>query len=202
MSKLSQKNGHGLKSAAIAWLPARCLLIFCASALCVNAEEFEQHHAHEHGKVTLNVAIDESTLVVELDAPAINVVGFEHAPRTKTERAATQQATQYIQTGRGLLGFPPAADCHFLRTELTEPHWETPEAEASEATVAHNGSEEHADYEARFTYHCGHPAALAWLEPWLLAKLLNLTEARVNLITPTGQRSESVIAPRARVQLQ
>ena len=83
MSKLSQKNGHGLKSAAIAWLPARCLLIFCASALCVNAEEFEQHHAHEHGKVTLNVAIDESTLVVELDAPAINVVGFEHAPRNR-----------------------------------------------------------------------------------------------------------------------
>jgi hypothetical protein len=202
MSKLSQKNGRGLKAAAITWLPARCVLIFCASALCVNAEEFEQHHAHEHGKVTLNVAIEKSTVVVELDAPAINVVGFEHAPRTKTEHAAAQQATQYIQTGRGLLGFPPAAECRFLRTELTEPHWETPEAEASEATGAHSGGEEHADYEARFTYYCSQPAALAWLEPWLLAKLLNLTEARVNLVTPTGQRSESVTAPRARVQLQ
>jgi hypothetical protein len=203
MSKFCQKNGRGSNAAAIAWLPARCLLILCASALCANAEEFEQHHAHEHGKVTLNVAIDGSTLVVELDAPAINVVGFEHAPRTKTEHAAAQQATQYFQTGHGLLGFPPAAECHFLRSELTEPHWETPEAEASEAHGGgHNGSEEHADYEARFTYQCGHLAALAWLEPWLLAKLLNLTQARVNLVTPTGQRSESVTAPRARVQLQ
>jgi hypothetical protein len=202
MSKLSQKNGRGLKTAAMAWLAARCLLIFCASALCADADEFEQHHAHEHGKVTLNVAIDGSTLVVELDAPAINVVGFEHAPRTKSEQAAVQQATQLIHTGRGLLGFPPAAGCHFLHTDFTEPRWEAPEAEAAEAAGAQHGSEEHADYAARFTYQCGHPAALAWLEPWLLAKLLNVTEARVNLVTPAGQRSESVTAPRAQVQLQ
>jgi hypothetical protein len=202
MSKLGQKNGRGSKAAAIEWLAVRCLLIFCASTLCANADEFEQHHAHEHGKVTLNVAIDGSTLMVELDAPAINVVGFEHAPRTKSEQAAAQQATQFIRAGRGLLGFPPAAECHFRGTDLTEPHWEAPEAEAAEAAGAHNDSEEHADYDAKFTYQCDHPAALAWLEPWLLAKLLNVTEARINLVTPAGQRSESVTAPRAQVKLQ
>jgi RES domain-containing protein len=202
MSRFSLKNVRAVKAAGGAWLAAGSLLIFCASWLCASADEFEQHHAHEHGKVTLNVAIDGSTLLVELDAPAINVVGFEHAPRTKSEHTAAQQAAHFIETGHGLLGFPPAAECHFLHTEFTEPHWEAPEAEAAEATGAHNGSEEHADYEARFTYQCGHPAALAWLEPWLLAKLLNLTEARINLATPAGQRSESVTAPRARVQLQ
>jgi hypothetical protein len=199
---LSKKNGRGLKAAAVARLAARSVLIFSASWLCARADEFEQHHAHEHGKVTLNVAIDGSTLLVELDAPAINVVGFEHAPRTKSEHAAAQQATHFIETGHGLLGFPPAAECLFLHTEFTEPHWGAPEAESAEATGVHNGSEEHADYEARFTYQCGHPAALAWLEPWLLAKLLNITEARINLVTPAGQRSESVTAPRARVRLQ
>jgi hypothetical protein len=94
----------------------------------VHPDEFEQHHAHEHGKVTLNVAIDASTFVVELDAPAVNVVGFEHAPRTREEHAAAQQAAQFIRAGRGLLGFPPAAECRFSRTEFTEPHWEPPAA--------------------------------------------------------------------------
>ncbi len=53
-----------------------------AAFLCGSAagEEFEQHHAHEHGKVTLNVAVDAAALLVELDAPAVNVVGFEHSP--------------------------------------------------------------------------------------------------------------------------
>src|SRR6266481_2451572 len=61
------------------------LVIFLLLGVCVSrvgvcvshahTDEFEQHHAHEHGKVTLNVAIDASTFVVELDAPAVNVVG-------------------------------------------------------------------------------------------------------------------------------
>jgi hypothetical protein len=41
------------------------LQILLLMGLCVSrahAEEFEQHHAHEHGKVALNVAIDASTL--------------------------------------------------------------------------------------------------------------------------------------------
>ncbi|MEA3182317.1 MAG: hypothetical protein QOI59_5840 [Gammaproteobacteria bacterium] len=199
---MSKKNDRGMKRPATAWLAALCVFILCACAAYADADEFEQHHAHEHGKVTLNVAIEGSTLLVELDAPAINVVGFEHAPRTKTEKAAAEQATQLIRSGRSLLGFPPAAECHFRRTDFTEPHWEAPGAEAAEAAGAHNDSEEHADYDAKFTYQCDHPAALAWLEPWLLAKLLNITEVRVNLVTATGQRSESVTAPRARVQLQ
>jgi hypothetical protein len=168
----------------------------------VHPDEFEQHHAHEHGKVTLNVAIDASTFVVELDAPAVNVVGFEHAPRTREEHAAAQQASQFIQAGRGLLGFPPAAECRFSRTEFKEPHWEPPAAAGADENSKESDSDEHADYEARFTYRCGHPEALSWFEPWLLAKLLNVTEARINLITPTGQRSESVTDSRKRISLQ
>ncbi len=181
---------------------ASCLLTLWVSVQFANAEEFEQHPAHEHGKVTLNIAIEGSTLVVELDAPAINVVGFEHAPRTQSEKAAAGQATQFIRGGHALLGFPPAAECHFQRAEFTEPHWEDPAAEAAEAAGGHQDNEEHEDYDAKFTYHCEHPSALGWLEPCLLAKLLNVTEARVNLITASGQRSESVTNPRTRVQLE
>ena len=197
LARSERLNGARIRSA---WLA-----ILLSSGLCwsrVHPEEFEQHHAHEHGKVTLNVAIDTSTFLVELDAPAVNVVGFEHAPRTAGERAAAQQASQLIQAGRGLFGFPPAAECRFSRTEFTEPHWESAAQAEAEEHGKENGSELHADYEARFTYRCEHPRALAWFEPWLLARLLNVTEARINLITPTGQRSESATDPRKRIPLQ
>jgi ABC-type branched-subunit amino acid transport system ATPase component len=52
----------------------------CAVAFCVlltrpsPAEEFEQHPPHEHGKVTINAALDGSQLVIELDSPAVNVL--------------------------------------------------------------------------------------------------------------------------------
>ena len=35
--------------------------------------------AHEHGVAKLNVVLDDNTLELELDSPAMNLVGFEHA---------------------------------------------------------------------------------------------------------------------------
>jgi hypothetical protein len=190
-----------LRNAPFASGRAGLAVLLSAWGMQAHAEEFEQHHAHEHGKVTLNAALDGPTLSVELDAPAVNVVGFEHAPRTRSEKAAVEQAAQFIKGGRSLLGFPPAAGCHLAQTDYTEPHWEAPASHAdAQDDVAHSG-EEHADYEARFTYHCDHPESLGWFEPWLLAKLLQVTVTRINLITPSGQRSESVTNARARVSL-
>ena len=48
-------------------------------------DEFESHHAHEHGVATLGVAIEQRQLDIILESPAINVLGFEHSPRAPAE---------------------------------------------------------------------------------------------------------------------
>ncbi len=174
------------------------LLLMAVVAQVGSAEEFEQHHAHVHGKITFSVALDGPTLLIELDAPAVNVVGFEHPPHTEAERSAVQRAAQLLRSGSGLIGLPAPAACQLSRSELTEPKWATEE----EGHEAAGGTEEHADYEARLTYRCAHLEKLGWFEPWLLGKLLNVTEARIDLITPGGQRSESATDPHARILLQ
>jgi hypothetical protein len=154
----------------------------------LTAEEFEQHHAHEHGKVTLNVAVTGPALVLELDAPAVNVLGFEHAPKTDAERAASASAAALFQSGRELIGTPKTARCRFVGAELTQPTW-----------ASHD---EHADYEARLTYDCADPRSLTWFEPWFMQKLLHVEALRVNLITPTGQRTELSKTAHARISLR
>ena len=168
-------------------------LLSCNSAsAAVHAEpqpeEFEQHAAHEHGKVMINVALEEKQLVIELDSPAVNVVGFEHAPRTDDERAAVRTASDLLKSGKGLFGLPKDALCLFQGAEVKPPKWEA----SSEEHGAPDKHEHHADYEARFTYRCEAPRSLTWLEPWLLDKLLNVVEARVNIVTGNGQQSEVV----------
>jgi hypothetical protein len=192
-------SAHPLQPAGNVALAA-LLLAACLGGRAA-AQEFEQHHAHEHGKVTLNVAVDAAALLVELDAPAVNVVGFEHSPRTPQERAAARHASEFIRSGHSLIGAPPSAGCRFVSAEFAEPKWEGdsgPTEAGHEKTEEH---EQHEDYEARFKYRCDHPEELAWFEPWLIAKLLNVTETRINLITPSGQRSETVTNARARVRL-
>ena len=43
-------------------------------------------HAHVHGAVQLDVAVDGPTLTLTLEAPLDSVVGFERAPRTAAEK--------------------------------------------------------------------------------------------------------------------
>ena len=187
--------------------PLRVFIFACACALAasatrvVQAEEFEQHGAHEHGKITINAALENRELSIELDAPAINVVGFEHEPRTDTEKAAVRDAAALLKSAQGLFGFPPAARCQRIGSQVTAPHWESEADEAQEEHEHEHDHEHHADYEARFTYRCAAPQQLTWLEPWLLEKLRNVHEARINLITPSGQRSQSVTHAHERVTL-
>ncbi len=179
-------------------------MTICAA---VSAEEFEQHAAHEHGKITINVALEKQELSIELDAPAVNVVGFEHVPRTAQEKAAAAGAAMLLKSESGLFGMPPEARCRLSGAQINGPHWEK-DAEGHEHD-GHDGDhehadahEQHADYEASYMYKCEAPAQLAWFEPWLLEKLRDVHEARINLITATGQRSQVVSRARERVSLQ
>jgi hypothetical protein len=176
----------------------------CSFAFCVllthaaRAGEFEQHPPHEHGKVTINAAVDGNQLVVELDSPAVNVVGFEHEPRNDAERAAVSAAAKLLGNGRELFTLPKEARCQFEKADVKMPHWETTDDVPGEPEKPG----QHADYEARFSYRCWAPQHLTWLEPALLDKLRNVTQARLNIATSRGQQSEVATNGHARIALQ
>jgi hypothetical protein len=172
-----------------------CALIF-AAAMCSAASGagFKQHGVHEHGKVTFNVAVEGNTVSIELDGPADNFIGFEHAPRTDAQRKAVRDMAELLESGRDLIAFTPAAGCKFTATELKAPQWQG----------KHGGKEEHAhaDYAARFTYRCDRPGQLDWLQLRVLSKLRGVHEARVNILTSTRQGSDTVKTADARVRLK
>jgi hypothetical protein len=116
------------------------------------------------------------------------VLGFEHAPRTEAEKAIVRDKAAWLRAGKGLASFPPAADCRFERATIEEPTWKA--------------GESHADYEAQLFYRCRQPEQLAWLQANLLSGLPNLREAKVNVVTPARQGSQSVTSATARIALR
>lgn len=153
-----------------------------------HGDEFEQHGVHEHGKVTFNVALAGQQLVVELDVPAANVIGFEHVPRTDAEKARVRDRAAWLHAGKGLIALPAAAACRFQESKLEAPQWKE--------------GQSHADYQVRLTYRCDQPQRLEWLQLSLLADLQDVHEARVNLAMLSRQSSEIVKSAATRVQLQ
>ena len=56
-------------------------------------EEHASLDAHEHGVASLNVALDGQTLEIQLQSPAMNLVGFEHEAKSEADKAWLVAAT-------------------------------------------------------------------------------------------------------------
>lgn len=158
-----------------------------AAAACVAADEIEHHGVHEHGKVTLNIALDGEMLVISLEAPAVNMVGFEHPPEKPQEREILRKTDAMLKSGRGLFGVPQAATCKLASADVEIPDW---------------NDHKHKDYHATFTYRCGNPEQLGWVEAWVFGKLKGVGTMHVNVNTEARQATDVVTSADERVLLQ
>ena len=65
------------------------MLLFLCFSLNIKAETNEEHNinhaAHIHGLATLTLAIENNVLEIQLESPAINLIGFEHQANSSEE---------------------------------------------------------------------------------------------------------------------
>ena len=94
------------------------LLLAAAGATQAAESGHREHGAHVHGHGVLEVAMDGSDLLIALRIPAVNVVGFEHAPVSDAERSAVAEAIRRFSDADALLRPTPAADCRLETAEV------------------------------------------------------------------------------------
>lgn len=145
----------------------------------------QQRHAgaHQHGHGTLNIVIEATRVSMELDVPGADIVGFEHAAKTKAQRDAVDSAKGKLNAPLSLFALPAAAGCT-LRSATVKTE--------GEGQAPAKGEEQHADFNAEYEFECASPANVTTIEfPYF--KAFPKTEAlTVNLVTPKGQTSLEV----------
>ncbi len=132
------------------------LLAACLLAAPAWAQDHDHHlHSagkHEHGLSQLSLAQDGEQILLTLDSPAVNLLGFEKAPHSTAEKAKLKTVLQTLQTADKLLQLNPEAGCQLHRAEVQAP-WSQPQAAG-----------EHADFTASYSYQCRAPQALKRLD--------------------------------------
>lgn len=103
--------------------------------------EFQQQAPHVHGTARLTLVQDRSTLLIEFESPAINIVGFEHAPQNPSQRLAIEEAIQTLEASDSVL-LLSALDCEIVQT------WATLTGEFSELSHDHDHDHDHDDNHA------------------------------------------------------
>ena len=74
--------------------------------------------AHQHGHGFLNIAIEGSTMWIELETPGADIVGFEHPARSDDDKAAIEDAKGRLSDPIGLFGIPAEASCTLVEVSV------------------------------------------------------------------------------------
>lgn len=174
------------------WRGARalCLAYVCATAMPVLAEDdlFEEHHAHEHGVATLEVAVEATQLAIQFRSPAMNLLGFEHRPRSAQEQAALSRALGWLRDPAVQFQLSNEAACRVVKSDVTPPDWER--------------SSEHSEFAASYEFHCERPTALRQLDVRLLQHLDADVKIEVQVASSEGQHGVELTRSNPRLSLR
>ncbi|HHQ4558446.1 DUF2796 domain-containing protein [Aeromonas hydrophila] len=171
-------------------------LLLAAAAFGVQANHDEHdshgHGAHEHGHGHLNLVLDGNQLMIELQAPAADLVGFEHAAKSDEEKVQYAKAMAQLKQPDTLFRFDPAAGCKLTQQELQaakEDHDHDHDHQKSDGKHDEHQHDHagHADMGAMYTYTCATPAKLTGLEATLFSVYPSLEKLSVQGILPSGQ---------------
>ena len=123
-------------------------------ALAASEGGHREHAPHEHGHGALDIVLEGEELVAELRIPAVNVVGFEHAPRDDAEREAVHAAIERFSDAAAVLVPSADAECEIedaeagIAGEDHDGHWSVgAHAEHDHEHGAEHEEEGHAEHE-------------------------------------------------------
>ncbi|MBJ2264000.1 MAG: DUF2796 domain-containing protein [Pseudomonas sp.] len=177
------------------------LLPLAAQAADEHNHDHDHEHgsldAHEHGVGRLNAVLDGKALELELESPAMNLVGFEHLATTDADKAKLAAARKQLEQPLVLFSLPKAAGCVVSSQELESPLFgDKPDDDHDHATDGkgaaahdHDHDHDHSEIHAHYQFTCASPAALKNLDLANIFKTFPATQKiQVQLIGPSGQQ--------------
>ncbi len=160
-------------------------------------DEHGSLNAHEHGVTQLNIVLDGQALELQLESPAMNLVGFEHAANSAADKAKVAAVRDQLQQPLSLFSLS-AGECSVSEQTLESPLFaESEQGHDHDHDHDHekNHDSEHSDIQAHYTFNCQKPDDLQQLDLRELFKRFPATaKIQVQLIGPNGQQGLELTA--------
>lgn len=156
--------------------------------------------AHQHGHGFLNIAIEGSTMWIELETPGADIVGFEHPAKSDADKAAIEEARTRLSDPVGLFGIPSQASCALETVTVSPVGYGLGMDDDHDADSDHDAHDEHADEEETFhaefhaehSLQCADPAAITSLTFTYFDVFPGAEEVQATVITEEGQSGHEV----------
>lgn len=149
---------------------------------------YQEQKPHEHGVAQMEFVIDGKAILLTLNSPLYNLLGFEHKPKLGQQKQAVKQQLKHITSG-ALIGFNATAKCSVYEIHYQHP-FEKEDRDAHTHQEPHKGHphKTHKDITFEYEFTCGEPQHLNTLDASsLFSKWPNLHTLRIQWIGQQGQ---------------
>ena len=182
------------------------LIIALMAPSMLFAQETRDLGAHEHGHSSLNIAIENGQIAMELEAPGADIVGFEYAAETAEDRAKLDAAIATLSKPLSLFVLPAAAGCTVTSSSAGligghhddhDDHAHNDHAKEEGDDHAHDdhAKEEeagHTEFHAEYLLTCADPSAVNRIEFAFFKAFPNAQEVEVQMISDKGSQGFEV----------
>jgi hypothetical protein len=177
-------------------------LAIAAISLLTTAARAEDEHRelgpHVHGHGTLNIAIENKRVSMELEVPGMDIVGFEHAPSTADQKAAVEKATAKLEKPLGVFSLPVSAGCTVAEAKVSveaEHHHDGGDDDHDHDADHKDDHDEHAGHNqfyVNYALDCANPNELTAVTFDYFTLFAGAHDLTVNVVTAKGQSKYDV----------
>ncbi|WP_299963269.1 DUF2796 domain-containing protein [uncultured Roseobacter sp.] len=182
------------------------LVPFLLTAGTAVAETERQLDAHEHGVGQLNIAVEATTIAIELTAPGADIAGFEHTAETADDRAAIDRALALLAEPLRLFEIPDAAQCSVVDRSVAlegdgdahadhdHDHDHEHKHDHEHDHAGHDEAKEaqHTEFHAEYQLDCANPSAITRIGFAYFDTFPNARELEVQVVSQGGAQAFEV----------
>ena len=166
--------------------------------------QVRQKDSHEHGAANLKLALEGEKLQVEFEVPSESLIGFEHFPKSQSNREDFSNAIKILSDPSRLFSMSREGECLLVGMNISQSLFSNEEEhghdesedehskDESEDEHGHDESEKsviHSEFKSNYSWNCQHLDEIDSIGTQLMTVFPNIEEIRVNWISNNGQGS-------------
>jgi hypothetical protein len=183
------------------------------SATALMAQETRELDAHVHGVSEVKIAAEGAEVEILLEAPGMDIVGFEHAASSDADKAAVDAALALLRDPASVVALDDAAGCTMEEAEaalMSDEDHDHDEAHGHEDADEHAHEDDHDDhaeanhsaFEAHYHFECDAPEALTTISFPFFASFPNAEEIEAEYVTDAGAGAAEITADAPQLVLE
>ena len=150
------------------------------------AQVARQKDSHEHGAAIIKMVMEDEKLQIEFEVPSESLIGFEHFPKSQSNRENFNEAIKILSDPSKLFSMPIKAECLLVGMNVSQSLFSNEEEHGHDESEK---SEIHSEFKSNYYWNCQHLDEIDSIGTQLMSFFFGIEEIRVNWISNNGQGS-------------